>query len=152
MSSPALLPMGQMTLPRQLMLVETTDGLKVAQQFASSSKATTVQPANTIRLNEGTHQSTQLHLSNGESVLFVSDNQKHRIKIKRTSAQYLINIERSANSDVDQLNQHFSHQYTRELKVNGPLSVEWIFSEAGLEMLLADGLMSITQRSLPERP
>jgi fructan beta-fructosidase len=142
---------GQMTLARRLELKETADGLRVAQQFVSGSTAKTIQPTSTIPLTEGAHQNTQLHLNDGESVLFVSDNQEHRIEIKRTDDRYLIHIERSANTEDEELNQHFSHQYNRELSVNGTLQVEWIFSEAGLEMLLADGLMSITQRSL-ERP
>ncbi|NRP38839.1 Levanase precursor [Marinobacterium sp. xm-a-121] len=143
---------GQMTLPRQLRLIETTDGLRVAQQFASRSEAKAIQPTDSIRLSEGKHQSTQINLNEGESVYFASDDKAYRIEIKRTEERYQISIGRSVDTDDDELNQHFSHQYSRELNLNGPLSVEWIYSEAGLEMLLADGLMSITQRSFPERP
>jgi fructan beta-fructosidase len=139
---------GQMTAPRQLRLLKTPDGLRVAQQFVSSSKAESVHSNHAITLSEGTHQSTELNLAMGESVCFASADEAHRIEIKRTEDHYRINIARSTETDDKTLNEHFSHQYSRELRINGPLSVEWIFSEAGLEILLADGLMSITQRSL----
>ena len=142
---------GQMTLPRQLILIERPYGLRVAQQFVSDSKAEIVKHSGSIQLKEGTHQSTQLNLNEGESAYFASDDEAHRIEIKRTEEHYQINISRSVNTDDETLNEHFSHQYSRDLNVNGSLNVEWIFSEAGLEMLLADGLISITQRSFPVR-
>ena len=139
---------GQMTLPRQLRLVESADGLRVAQGFASRSTAEVIQPSNTVRLCEGTHQCTQFNLADGESVLFTSTNEEHRIEVTRQDDRYRVDIARTASTDDKTLNDYFAHHYSRELKLNGPLNVEWVFSDAGLELLLADGLMNITQRSM----
>jgi fructan beta-fructosidase len=142
---------GQMTLPRQLQLVETPEGFRVTQGFASGSVPISIPSSEVMTLSLNTHHSTELDLAVGESTLFASEDNEHCIEVTRADECYQIDVGRNSNADDEQLNEHFSHQYNRELRVNGPLCIEWVFSDAGLEMLLADGLMSITQRSLPTR-
>jgi hypothetical protein len=69
-----------------------------------------------------------------------------QINIARTESGFQIQMVRSSDSSDLQFKENFSHDYTRSFShASSEITIEWLVTPFGVELLLADGLVSVTQ-------
>ena len=145
---------GSMSLVRSLKLTRRTSGLLLTQQFAdySEPKNNLREPVNIdpIWQAEGVDGPRighiELNLETGSSVeLSFFERNSADLRLTAQNRGYTIEIIRKDMSDDDHFNKLFGHTYSRHLKSDGPLQIDWSTDLKSLEILLDGGLMSITQ-------
>jgi fructan beta-fructosidase len=144
---------GQMGIPRSYNLVNSDSGLRVAQQFAVNAELnreiTEQLKTNeflTIETATTEHGVANIDFQNHAVVELRFSAVSDQINIARTEKGFNIQMVRTSESSDPQFKENFSHNYIRSFEhSNSTLTIEWLVTPFGVELLLSDGLVSVTQ-------
>ena len=145
---PASNTRGQMATPRTFKLVNTVSGLRVSQAFfapVSDALLSVDGRANALVLDTFEHQRLSIDPAVGERFMIKSQDGVHCIEFERAETGFNIRIQRQSDNTNAEVKAHLEHDYVSFLPWSQALPIEYIYSRLGLEILLGDGLMSITQ-------
>ncbi|QJD71107.1 glycoside hydrolase family 32 protein [Marinobacterium sp. LSUCC0821] len=150
---PAVIRRGQMGIPRSFKLVSCDEGLRVAQSFAPEialdrllEEELNDQEFLTLDTATNEHGKATINFAVHSVVELRFASATDQINIARTETGFTIQMVRISDSSDLLFKENFSHDYTRSFAYSSSeITIEWLVTPFGVELLLADGLVSVTQ-------
>jgi len=163
--SPATDYRGAMTLPRELLLVDTPAGLRLKQRFVAElgglQGSVEIGASEPRRLQAGdeqvlqssratSHGRLELTLTAGSLVqLYLDQDGYPDLTLTHDGARLLLENRREGSNGVAQYDQHFPHQIGLDLGPSELVELHWLIDRGSLEILMNDGLYSLTNLMFP---
>ncbi|MCE9682524.1 glycoside hydrolase family 32 protein [Halomonas alkalisoli] len=157
---------GAMSFPRELMLVTTSEGVRLRQAFAREWRALATEPVamdsgqgllgpgRHVLLSAGdchAHGRMALTLAPGSRVALDLQQGEHQaLELEHDGHGARVRHRRWGKNRVAEFDTHFPHDLAVGRVDSETVTLEWLLDNGSLELLLDEGKLSITQLSFAE--
>ncbi|WP_316676147.1 glycoside hydrolase family 32 protein [uncultured Tolumonas sp.] len=152
-----------MTIPQELTLKDTPDGLRLCHAFIrelealcqhqeTAAEKTQVTPGAVFSFDWSEAHRLQFSLAlKDNSSLVLQPMNELELSIKVQKGQLTLRCQRHGQIGVAEFDEHFPHDFSVELGANRPLSVDLLLDRCSAELLLDGGLYAITNLVFPNK-